>query len=255
MEELLALILDTEAENESDIDTVLSEHDLPEDTSAAMRGVFRLMNAHRDNLTPEIVTSLVTKAGYFKADEPVEGEPVEKDKSDDQGSEIFKADGTLDLSGVPEAVRPALERLWRERSDAEEEKAELQKALEAERIEKRRSEFVTKAADLGLPGQPSDLAELMMKVEDVDPDLYTQMDTFLKGISEVVKNSEIFKEAGHSGDDDVAGDAYSQARKRAQKLIAESDGGLSETDAIDRVFKQDRELAARHAIETRRSNT
>lgn len=253
MEELLALILDTEAENEGDIDAVIAEYELPEDTSAAMRGVFRLMNAYRDNLTPEIVTSLVTKAGYMTTEEPVEGEPVEQNESDDHESEIFKADGTLDLSNVPEAVRPALERLWRERSDAEEEKAELQKALETQRIEKRRSEFVTKAADLGLPGQPADLAELMMKVEDVDPDLYIQMDTFLKSISEVVKNSEIFKESGHQGDEDVAGDAYSVARKRAQKLMAEAEGKLSEADAIDTVFKQDRELAARHAAETRRS--
>ena len=254
MEELLALILESEAENESDIDTVLAEYELPDDTSAAMRGVFRLMNAYRDTLTPEIVKSLVVKAGYMTEEQPAEAEPVEKDEDvDDPMSAIIKADGTLDLSDVPDAVRPALERLWRERNDVEVEKAEIQKALEAERVEKRRSEFVTKAEDLGLPGEPAKVAELMMKVEDADPDLYVEVENLFKGLSEIVKTSPIFHEEGHPGDDDVAGDAYTEARKRAQKIVAEQ--GISETQAIDLVFKNDRELAKRHAAESRNVRT
>jgi len=253
VDELIALILETEAENEAELDAVLAEHDLPEDTIAAMRGTFRLLNAHRDTVTPEIVKAMMIKSGFLTEEPVVEDivedvvedvveEAVEEaEGSDDPMAAITKADGTLDLSGVPEAVRPALERLWRERHDSDEERKTLQKALDDERQEKRTAEFITKAEGLKLPGDAEMVANLMMKVEDDDPDTYAALETWLTGLSEVVSKSALFRELGNTGDSDNEGSAYDTAQKRA----------TSQGVSVDEVLKNDRALAKQVSDEAR----
>ena len=257
VDELIALILETEAENEADLDAVLAERDLPEDTEAAVRGTFRLLNAHRETLTEDIVKAVMIKSGFLteqveevtdevenvedESDEVVTEEVEKAEESDDPLAEITKADGTIDLDSVPEAVRPALEQLWRERHDAEEERQELEKALQDERQEKRSAEMITKAKGYGLPGDAEMVANLLMKTEDEDPDKYAALATWLESISAIVKGSDLFDEIGHGGDEDDEDSGYAVAKKRA------------DTQGVDvnTILKNDRELAERVSVEAR----
>jgi hypothetical protein len=246
VDELIALTLETEAENEAELNAVLAEKDLPEDTTAALRGTFRLLNAHRESITGDLIKELLIKSGFIAVKDEVvkpEVKEVEKAKvSDDPLAVITKADGTIDLESVPEAIRPALERLWNERHDADEERKAVQKTLDDERLEKRTAEFITKAQGYKLPNLDADMmANLLMKAEDDDPDTYAALTTWLKSLSEVIGKSNILKEVGHSGDDDAEGSAYETAKKRA----------ASKDVSVDEVLKADRELAKQHSDEMR----
>lgn len=249
VDELIALILETEAENEAELDAVLAEKNLPDDTIAALRGTFRLLNAHRENITEELIKELLIKSGYVTDEVEVEDEivepevtEVEVEDTDDPLAAITKADGTIDLDNVPEAIRPALERLWQERHDADEEREALQKTLNDERQEKRTAEFITKAQGYKLPNTDAEMvADLLMKAEDENPDTYAKLQTWLKSLSEVVGKSEIFNEIGHSGDENSGDSAYETAQKRA----------ASKGVSVDEVLKEDRDLSAQYSDETR----
>jgi len=241
VEELLALVLETDLENEADIDAALAETELDEQGQQALKGALKLLNAHRENLTEDVVKNLLTKAG-FVAKEETNTEPTEE--------ALLKEDGTLNLETVPEALRPAIQALWEGQQEAQVTKSELEKTLKAERTKVRKEALIKKAADLKLPGASNDeIAEMLMKAEDELPDEFPILDKVLAAVSALIKGSPKLEELGN-GSDSEGQSAYDRAVSKARKLM-ESDASLTLPNAVDTVFKADRELAEQHRQETR----
>jgi len=241
VEELLALILETDLENEDEIDQALAETNLDDQSQQALKGAIKLLNAHRENLTPEVVKSLLTKAGFaVEETPPAEPEP----------EVLYKEDGTLNLDGVPEQLRPAIQALWEGKQTAEEMKDDLEKTLKAERNELRKKEVVRKVKEWKVPGASTDeLADLMMKAEDEMPEESAILEKVLASVSNLIKNAETLKEIG-TGNESEPDSAYDRAVKKARKLM-DIDPAMSLGVAIDTVFQADRELAEEHQKETR----
>ncbi|KPK43086.1 MAG: hypothetical protein AMJ65_06850 [Phycisphaerae bacterium SG8_4] len=241
MEELLALILETDLENEDEIDQALAETNLDDQSQQALKGAIKLLNAHRENLTPEVVKSLLTKAGFaVEETPPAEPEP----------EVLYKEDGTLNLDGVPEQLRPAIQALWEGKQTAEEMKDDLEKTLKAERNELRKKEVVRKVKEWKVPGASTDeLADLMMKAEDEMPEESAILEKVLASVSNLIKNAETMKEIGTGNESEPDSD-YDRAVKKARKLM-DIDPAMSLGVAIDTVFQADRELAEEHQKETR----
>jgi hypothetical protein len=240
VDEMLALILETDMENEGDFDQALAELNLDEKTQQALKGAFKLLNAHRENLNPDIVKSLLTKAGFV--------EPAEDGDTKPTGV-LMKEDGTLNLDDVPEHLRDSIQALWEGQKTAEQMKDELETTLKAERDAKRKKEFLQKAEGIKVPVKTDDLAEMLMKVEETLPDLYPQLETLLTQVGKLLEDSPALEELG-DGRGAEGASAYDRAVSKARKLM-ESDASLSLPIAIDTVFKADRALAEEHRNETR----
>jgi hypothetical protein len=239
VEELLALILETDLENEAEIDQALSESDLDEQGQQALKGAIKLLNAHRESLTPALVKSMLTKAGFVEAEEPTPEAEV-----------LLKEDGTLNLESVPEALHPALQALWDKGRASQDERDELEKTLKAERSELRKSEYIQKATDLKLPGASVDeFGDVLMKAADALPDEFPILDKVLAAVSALIKDSKTLEELGN-GNESEGQSAYDRASSIAKEMV-KADPSLTIPVAINKAFENDRELAEQHAKEER----
>lgn len=241
VDELLALILETDMENEGELDQALAEAGFDEQTQLAVKGALKLLNAHRENLSPDVVKGLLTKAGFIE-DAASGGAP-------EPAEALLKEDGTLNLEGVPDNLHAALQALWEKQQTSDEIRDELEKTLKAERDEKRTKDFLHKAKALPVPMEVDVVAELMMRTEERLPDLYPHLVELLTKTSALLEDSPTLKELG-DGRESEGTSAYDRAVAKAKKLM-ETDASLTLPVAIDTVFKADRELAEQHNQETR----
>jgi len=240
VEELIALCLESDLENESEIDEVLK--DAPEQTREALKGALRLVNAHREDVSTEILKSLLVKSGFV-----VETVEEDVDKKDDTDA-ILKDDGTVDLQKVPEHLRPMIESLWKDRNTATEE-AETLKVEIAKREEvAEMREYLSKAEGFSLPTEDERFAEVLRTISKTMPDDVEFLDELFTKMSKLVETSEILREAGTTGSDDVRS-AYERAEQMAADMVEESEGAITKEAAMDEVFKANRELAKEYVKE------
>ena len=136
---------------------------------------------------------------------------------------------------------------------AEAEKAKVEKAL-AEAVEKtekaeqeaRTKEFVVKAEAFALPGiTHEDLGAVLKTVADTSPEVEANLTKILKATSAVLKDSEIFKTFGKTGEDADAGsgnDSWDETLKKAGSLVEKSGDALTLPQAISAVLNKEPSL-------------
>jgi len=137
-----------------------------------------------------------------------------------------------------------------EKAKVEKELAEaMEKAEEAEQ-EARTKEFVVKAEAFTLPGiTHEDLGAVLKTVADTSPEVEANLTKILKATSAVLKDSEIFKTFGKTGegaDGSSGDDSWDQVLTKANSLVEKSGDTLTLPQAISAVLNKEPALYAKY---------
>jgi len=145
-----------------------------------------------------------------------------------------------------EAFEKKLEALQKEAEDYKRELEEVKKALEKERVEKRMKELeeISKSA-LGFP------TEKLFELERLSPELFKEVVNRLQAAHKQVEEAGLFKELGSSRPVTVEGSASKMLLAKAEKLSEEE--GISLSEALERISKEDKELYRRYLEERRQT--
>lgn len=218
--ELAEVLLETEAENEEDLNEVLRSQDVEEDGRNALVGAYRLVNGHLDELPDEARKEFAEVALGIDLDE----------NTDD--------DVDKDLEGVADPEARDKIRKLKERLD-EQEKESLRKDAQewASEIE-------------ALPVEKGDLADLLFRLEqEAGSDLREDVEQMLKSADEQAREADVFEEVGTS-ESEPGGDAWSRIEEKAEEMVED---GKAETKqkAVTKVLDQNPDLYADYDRETR----
>ncbi len=163
------------------------------------------------------------------------GEPVEAHEVP-----IQKADGTWDLSGVPEPGRAVWESVLKAQAETAEklEKAETDLAETREKL--RTEEIIAKAEkEFAHIGARDDVvAVLKAASEKLDTEGYESLVKLLSASDERIAKSTLMDERGRSSfENQPAGDAWDKIEKAADDLVQKASDEMTREKAIDRVLK------------------
>jgi hypothetical protein len=239
--QLVELALGTELENEDAIDKKIAE--LPSDSQEALKGAFRILQAHSENITSDVLKSLAPEMGVeFTAPAPT----GDKDGEDDKG------DKPLDTKGLAPEVATVLEALQKSNSTLEERLLKSDAKVDDLKRSRRKDIMIAKVRDLRIAkAEPNKLADILLQVEDVSPESADQLREILEATSKVVEESDLLKAIGsdtQGGTDETAWDKLSKA---ARKMSTESGGEITFATAQDIILKNDRKLAEQYSKENR----
>ena len=153
---------------------------------------------------------------------------------------IQKADGTWDLTGVPEPARAVWESVLKAQTETAEklEKAETELAETREKL--RTEEIIAKAEkEFAHIGARDDVVAVLKSAsEKLDGEGYEALVKLLSASDERIAKSTLMDELGRSSFEvAAAGDAWDKIEKAADDLVEKSDDGMSREKAIDRVLK------------------
>lgn len=246
----------------------------PHETDQPMRFLLWKRDHEGAQMTPEETTAALAKAqeDLKKEQERAEAAEVKATKADEQIAELTKSveelqkaaradtePARLDKSELSPEVRAALEKAEADgKANAERaEKAEKSaKAAEdiakAERDERLKAEFVTKAEGYkALPVKKDEFGPVLKAAaEKLSKEEYAEMERVLKAADEQIAASDVFKEHGRGGDGGKPEGALAEATAKAAEL-RKSDTRLTASAALQEVFKADPTLAARYQDEVR----
>jgi hypothetical protein len=241
VEELLALILETDLENGEEVKASLEG--VSDSAQAALLGALKLFNAHREEVDVEVFKSMLTKAGILD-------ENKDDADDDDDAAPLLKADGSLNLDDVPEHLRADIEKLWKERADTEKRADELQEEIAKAQEEAAVKTFIQKAESFTLPVKADELGPVLRAISEKCPDEYSFVEDLLTKASTLISTSELLEEKGGKGADTTQdGDSWEKAKKLAEELVKNSDGKITLEKAIDLVFKANPELSQAYVKE------
>jgi hypothetical protein len=170
---------------------------------------------------------------------------------------ILKADGSWDLSGVPDEARGFYESVLKAADTAKAENDVLKERVEkAESVAAeasatlREREFVAKAGTEFDKIAPAEELGQVLKAasEHLDPEVFEKLEGILKGANERVAKGDLFAEVGArvmrgekpasaaGVQDHSTGDAWGKIEKAASEIVEKSDG-ITQEQAIARVLK------------------
>jgi len=164
----------------------------------------------------------------------------------------------------PEPVAPVVDTSALEKA-IEDQKAELAKALEIaaeatmiakqERDLRIQAEYVTKAEGLAVPGKPADLASLLKRADETDPEFGKALFEAFEAASAAIVQSGMYVEKGGTAPAEDLSDFDAAQKKKADELVA-ADPTLSKDEALGKAYKlvgdEQPELAKQH-VEDRRA--
>lgn len=149
---------------------------------------------------------------------------------------VTKADGSLDLSAVPEAVRPAVELIYKSQQEAVQKAAKLEGELKHEREQRVLKEFNEKAAQYKNLGDTKELATVLKSLTEAAPEAAAKVETILKAADERIEKSKLFAEIGSSLPGH-AGNAEATLEAAAQAYVAKSGEKVSKEEAMTRFLE------------------
>lgn len=172
-----------------------------------------------------------------------DGQPKEGEAKETKGDMVENKDkvtksntDTLDLSAVPEAVRPTVEAIFKSQQELVKKNLELQGALDTERKERRLKEFVAKANGFRhYVGDRAELGKQLMELSDANQPLYENVVKNLEAndaqAETVSKN--LFREVGSSAGAAKGGDAWAKIEAAAEGIVQKSASKLSKAEAVE----------------------
>jgi hypothetical protein len=274
MDEILKAILETDLQNEAEVEKVLKAANLSDKAQAAVRNTLKILNAYKDELPGDILKTLAELAGYgypAPAEKAKDGDekkaPAEKANEEEKkkkkpgeygyGYPVKKADGSWDLSKVPEELRPSFETIFKEHeelvkkaAEAEQKAAATEAVLKAERDERLRKEWIAKAAEYKhLPAKPEEFGLVLKALSEKAPEELAKLEQVLKAADEQIGQGALFKEVG-SGAAPVGGTAWAKIEAAANALV-QKDDKLTHEQAIRKAIELHPELYEEHVKEMR----
>jgi hypothetical protein len=218
--------------------------DLPADDQRRLRAAFRVLGKPLIEKFVGLVTPPAPPAGT-----PVPGVP----------GVVRKADGSYDLSGIPETARPAVELVLKAR-DAdvaafEKRLAKQEKDTADIRDKAERERFITVVKEFStLPGAtPDDLAPALREISEKAPTAYAAVMKVLKAADALIDELDVEGVVG-TNDEGGTGSASQQIAKLAKTKVEKAGGKLSEADAIVEVARENPQLYRQHQDEVRAGN-
>lgn len=221
--ELMAL-MKAAADDESALEDWLSKAGLSEKAAGAVRGATRLLSAFKDEPGMQKLMQLLAAMGGF-------GKPPE----DEEAGKADKAEKTQKSEDVvPEKVQKQLD--------------DLQKQLDEAREKVAKSEATTKARDTysRIPGNPEELAELLVKADKAGEDLSKPLNALLAAINTAMAG--LYKQIGSDAPAISVGasDAVAEVNKLADALVAKEANVMTHEQAVAKVLEQHPELYTRY---------
>lgn len=190
-----------------------------------------------------------------------DGKEKEKKEADGYGMPAMKEDGSLDLDGVPEKVRPVLQALWKEKQEKDVSLAKVQKQLDTERDQRVTKEFCDRAAVLKHVGMKSDeLGPVLKEISEKAPAAFKKLEPLLKSLDEKVRKSALFTEIGSSASKDASGGSGggddNSGQTEAEVVIANiakskvaKDDTLTQSQAVAKAWGENPALYTQHVQE------
>lgn len=151
---------------------------------------------------------------------------------------IIKADGSLDLSAVPEAVRPAVELIYKGQQDAVKKAADLESQLKVERDERVSKELSAKADSfkhLGLPRE--DVMKSLQEAHTLGKESYERVCKMFETTNKQAETSNLFKELGSSQGSEKGSGSWEAIEKAAQAHVEKSGEKISKADAVTKFLE------------------
>jgi len=256
-DEILKAVLETESDEEGKLAEWFEKAKVSDKGQAAIKGALRLLSSYKDEIPKDVLNTLGDLAGYpapKKAQEkPKEDEEEMKGKAKEEDEmekkTVQKAEGVeLQLEEIRKAHEAQLSTLTAQNE-------EIRKSLDEEREARRREEWIGKAKEelSFCPGQSAeDHADMLLKLEKVDPELAKKQFEQMKSTSEALEKSEMFREAGAKFGETTESSAWGQIEKLAKGLVEKSsDINLTQEQAISKVMSSPRgkELYDRYLAE------
>lgn len=254
-ESILKALLETSLDDESGIDATLKEAGIDKEAAEIIKGTLRLWKGFEEILPENAVQVLAKCAGYpepEKKEETKEEKPDEK-MQDEYGCPAITKEGKLDLSQVPEPMRPVLEQLWKEREENQARAEEaIRKAQELEDRENVRA-YVAKAAELGyVPVAPEQFGLILKGIGEINPKLEAEIYSVLKAMDAMIAKSKLFEDMGRPGNGAGAtSSAWAEIEALARSRVSKSSSGQTFAEAVDEVLKERPELYDRYEKEQR----
>ncbi len=175
----------------------------------------------------------------------VDGDTDDEDDNNEEETmttkaQVIKADGSLDLSAVPESVRPALELIFKGNQELVKKNADLETALKTERDQRREKEFVAKTEGFKhYVGDKAALAKELNALEAASKPLYDAFITNLEAVEKAAEaNKKLFVETGSSRSASAGGSTWEQVEAAALAVVQKSgDSKVSKEQAVEQFLK------------------
>lgn len=222
---------------------------------AALRAAAKILAPFKDEIAKEDLDVIVVKADEAADDKaPAKKKTSKKDPkqvADDEGDNmdekdqatkkdkkaaVEKKDGELDLSGVPEDMRPQLESIFKSNQELVAKSQRLETELNAERKTRREKEFVAKCDGFKhYAGDKHELALQLMELSDANPKLYDNVVKQLEAveIEKAAAAGTIFRELGSSAPG-TAGTSFEAIEKAAEGYVAKSGDKVTKEGAVEK---------------------
>jgi len=290
MKSLLEKILKADLKDEDKVDEVAKNLDLGEEEVKVLKAVMRMVGSddsplnkanlmkaleslggkevkkEGDEKTPEeIKKAEEDEAAAAAAKKKAETEAVDKEGKgggDMPKIPVMKEDGSFDLSGVDEALRPSLEVVCKQVQASNTALAAqtaknitLADELKAERDARVLKEYEAKANALGHEGEEGKkIARVLKSAYEVSKENGETTEAVLKSAHEKVEKASVFEELGTGGSNQTrhGQGAWEKIEKAADDIIKDSDKSITKTAAIDLVLKQHPELYKEYEAEKRK---
>jgi len=210
MDEILKAIVEAELENEQEVDKILKAKKVSDKAMAAVKGALKVLNAFKDELPNDVMTTLAGLAGYGYA----APEEMAKQKAGyKEYKPMKKADGSLDLDGVPEEVKPLLISLWKENEDIVKKSNVLEAMIQKQEEDRLTEKYVQVAKQFkNFSVNPEELGVVLKEIAKKAPDIITKVEEVLKSADAALSKAGLFKEIGSA-----AGNAPKAMDKIEQK--------------------------------------
>jgi phage-related protein len=229
-QEILKAVLETEAENEKELDELLAVAKASDKGASAAKSALRILQAFKDEMPESVMNALQKVAGIG---------PKEKAKKETDEEEEVMETKVKKEEEAPE-VEDKAQVILKAQAD---QIAALTKQLEDQKDQRELETWIAKAEkDLShFPGMSfEEMGKQLKSLSDIGPEVAQKQFDSMKAASDALKESAIFKEAGKKNTNDP-GDAWSQIVKLADGLVEKSDDvNFTQAQAMAKVLETER---------------
>lgn len=292
MDKLLEQILKEGLKDEGSVDKVVKNLGMNEEEGMVLKAIMKMVGGDKAPLSKEKLMKALDDMGEkspeqikkmeeeeeekkekIKKAEEEEAAAIKKAKEEEEEVNknlkggtmpakvpVLKEDGSWDLSGVDENLRPALEvvcksneMLTKTITSQELVNKSLAEKLKTEQDARVLKEFEVKAQSYGHLGDDATaLAKVLKSAHDADPKNCEAIEMILKSANAKIEEGNLFKEAGATSTTMHGATAWTKIEKMAEGFET-ADPSLSKADAIDLVLKKHPELYDEYSQEKRRA--
>lgn len=241
LKEILKAVLETEVDEESQLDEWIKKEKLSDKGIAAVKAALRTLTAYKDELPKDVLEKLA-KAGGF----PSPNKKAKQEEEEKKPNPFAKPEEEEEMKKKvkKEELAPEIQTIMKAQDDQIEvlkaQNVAVQKALSDERDERELASWIKKAEEKleHVPGKTADeLGLSLQKLAKVDPELAKEQFDQLKIVSKGIEDSNLFHEVGGSNSKTIAGSSLDQIITMADGIVEKSGAELTREQAVVRILK------------------